>query len=488
MSNSSLISVRARALPALAAASLVVASLLATTPASGAEGVSALASSAERDGFGAGYDAESTSESSTGREPDAQQPLDLEAAAAGTVSGRVLYDGVPSDSGVVEFYPLFDPSTSAGATTTDSNGAYSISGLPAGQYLVAFSHYGDTLFDRAREWAYGAVVQRDADVVTLIEGTPSNLGDYDISTRSIVPSRVAGPDRFSTAVEISQLAWPDGLAGTVFIVNGRNFPDALSAGAAARTGPLLMVEQNSVPAVTRAELTRLNPNRIVVVGGTSVVSNGVLSTLRNYVDIPSNVQRIAGADRYSTSRAVIESTAGLNRDVDALLIATGRNFPDALAAVPAALVENAAVLLVDGSASRIDSATRSLVSSLNVPVYVIGGTGAVSSGVASDLDDLVEFERVSGDDRFDTSVEVALEFFNAADYAFLANGFGFADALAAGPAAGLLQSPTYLVRKECVPDVVFEDIWEVLANRVVSVGGTAVISSDTAEGRPCSTL
>ncbi len=469
---------RTRALPALAAASLIVASLLATTPASGVED----------DGFGVGYDVESTSEPSSSRVPDAGEPLDLEAAAAGTVTGRILYNGTPSNSGVVTFYPTFNPSIAAGSASTNSDGNYSIAGLPAGQYLVAFSHYGPTPFERAREWAYDADVQRDADTVTLVEGTPANLGDYNIGLRNISPSRVAGSDRFSTAAAISELAWPNGLAGTVFVVNGRNFPDALSAGAAARTGSLLMVEQNSVPAVTRAELTRLDPNRIVVVGGTSVVSNGVLSTLRNYVDIPSNVVRIAGTDRYATSRAVIESTAGLNRDVDALLIATGSNFPDALAAVPAAIVENAAVLLVDGSANRLDSTTRSLVSSLNVPVYIIGGPGAVSSGIAQDLDDLVAVERVAGVDRFDTSVEVALEFFGAADYAFLANGFGFADALAAGPAAGLLQSPTYLVRKECVPDGVYEDIFEVLANRVVSVGGTSVISSDAAAGRPCSTL
>lgn len=458
--------------------SLIVASLLATTPAS----------AVEDEGFGAGYDLESTSEPSSSRVPDAAEPLDLEAAAAGTVSGRILYNGTPSSSGNVSFYPLSDVTQAIAVGNTDGSGNFSIAGIPAGDYLVSFIHTGPDMFSSAREWAYGAEVQRDADIVTLVEGTPANLGDYNIGLRQVTPARVAGANRFSTAAAISELAWPDGLAGTVYIVNGFNFPDALSAGAAATSGPLLMVEQNSVPAVTRAELDRLNPTRIVVVGGTSVVSNGVMATLRNYVDSPSSVVRIAGADRYATSRAVIQSSAGFDGDVDALLIATGRNFPDALSAVPAAISQNAAVLLVDGSASRIDSATRSLVSSLDVPVYIIGGRGAVSSGVASDLADLVEVVRVAGDDRFDTSVEVAVQFFGAADYAFLANGFGFADALAAGPAAGVLQSPTYLVRKECVPDEVYEDIFLVLANRVVSVGGTSVISNDSANGRPCSNL
>ncbi len=467
---------------------MVFASLLASVPANGVEGGESDSSSVTRDGFGASYDVDSTGEPSSHRAPVEGVVGDLQAAAAGTVSGRILYNGTPSASGAVSFYPLSDPSQASAVATTNGSGVYSVEGIPAGEYFVSFTHTGPDIFTRAREWAYGAEVQGDADVVTLLEGTPAALGDYNIGPRQVDSARVAGADRFSTAVALSEVAWPEGPVGTVYVVNGFNFPDALSAGAAATSGPLLMVEQNSVPAVTRAELERLNPLRIVVVGGTSVVSNGVLATLRNYVSSPSNVVRIAGADRYATSRAVIESTAGFNRDVDALLIATGRNFPDALAAVPAAISENAAVLLVDGSASRINSATRSLVSSLNVPVYVIGGRGAVSSGVASDLADLVEVVRVAGDDRFDTSVEVALQFFGAADYAFIANGFGFADALAAGPAAGLLQSPTYLVRKECVPDEVYQDIFLVLANRVLAVGGTSVINSDTVNGRPCSTL
>lgn len=421
--------------------------------------------------------------------------LEVDSVDAGLVSGRVSFQNslsspvVPVDQGVIEFFEAATPySLVFTHVLDDDEGEFSILGLPSGTYRVAFTSYASDEFLPVREWASDAKFYFFGSAITFAEGEPYSFGDVLIQGRDLTVDRVAGPDRFSTAVEISKWRLSFEPPSTVYVVNGLNFPDALSAGAAARDGTLLMVQQNAVPQTTRDELTRLSPDRIVVVGGTAVVSNGVLATLRAYVDDPSDVVRIAGSDRYSTSRAVITSSAGLAGDVDALFIATGANFPDALAAVPAAITENAAVLLVNGSASRLDTATRNLVDDLGVPVYVIGGSGAVSNGIVNQLGDIVATTRFSGADRFVTSVRVAQAFFDRADWAFLANGYGFADALAAGPAAGSLASPVYLVRRECVPDLVYLDIFDIVANEVISVGGSSVISNAARDGLPCGAL
>ena len=95
----------------------------------------------------------------------------------------------------------------------------------------------------------------------------------------------------------------------VYIATGDNFPDALGAGAAAgvNAGPILLVQSNSIPAPTLAELNRLQPDRIVIVGGTGVITDAVKSALEGLSFGPT-VERLAGADRYATAAAVSEAT------------------------------------------------------------------------------------------------------------------------------------------------------------------------------------
>jgi len=416
----------------------------------------------------------------------------LSPTAVGTLDGRLLVtptgggSAIPVADGGMYFYEISDPFTLVDVARTDVDGNWSITGLPAGTYeIAAFSDDADW---PVKEWVANQRFRIDADTFTFGDDATFTFPTYTLGERSFDVEREFGADRFATAVALSQSRFGAGSGPKVFIVNGRNFPDALSAGAlaAVEEGVLLLVERNSVPSVVQGELSRLSPQSITIVGGTAVVSTSVQAALENY--LPGDpVQRIAGADRYATSRTVITSADGFDDSVDALFIATGTNFPDALASVPAATKVNAGLLLVNGSASGLDAATRNLVSALGVPVYVIGGTGVVSSGIFSQLQGLApSVTRVAGADRFATSVEVAFEFFENSDYAYLANGFNFPDALAAGPIAGAQNSPLYLIRRDCVPEVVFDDVLDVLANGIINVGGTAAISERGASGQACS--
>ncbi len=480
MSFASTVTRRAPSLAAVAFAMLLVSTLAVAGPASAYSGDD--------------LDRDVISEQSDRRDSTRQVESDapVTATAAGEIYGRLLLQTSTTPivvvDGLVQFYSSASAWELVDEVATDSDGTFSITGLPAGVYKVAFVSYQAGSEWPSRIWVGGASNWFDSGVVIFTDGDPYEFGDVVIPRRDISLLRLAGNDRFETAAAVSDFLWAPGIGGTVFVVNGLNFPDALSAGAATTNGVLAMVTANSIPAATAADLVRVQPDRIVVVGGTGVVSPAVFAELANYVDDPSDVVRIEGENRYETSREVITSASGFNSNVQELLIATGRNFPDALSAVPAAIVRDAAVLLVDGAASSLDAETRALVETLGVPVTIIGGTGVVSAGIQSELTGITQTIRVFGENRYDTSVAVAEEFFATADYAFQANGLGFADALAAGPAAGSLQAPVYLVQQNCVPDNVFSDVLYVLANLVISVGGTGVISEDAATGIPCSTL
>jgi hypothetical protein len=103
----------------------------------------------------------------------------------------------------------------------------------------------------------------------------------------------------------------------VYVATGENFPDALGAGPAAAIvkGPILLVTLDAIPGETAAELTRLAPDKIIIVGGTAVVSTNVETGLKAYA---GKVERIAGANRYDTAAKLSTATYPATIDADTL--------------------------------------------------------------------------------------------------------------------------------------------------------------------------
>jgi putative cell wall-binding protein len=192
--------------------------------------------------------------------------------------------------------------------------------------------------------------------------------------------RIQGADRYATAVEVSRATFAPGVAAA-FVATGASFPDALAAGPAAiRTGgPVLLTHPGSLPGSTRAELVRLRPQTIYLLGGTAAVSESVRQSIQQATGKP--VVRLAGADRYATAIAVSKAFFGGPRSV---YLATGANFPDALSAVPAAGRVGSPLLLVQRD--RIPVVLRSELTRLHPPrCYIAGGAAVISDRVVADL-------------------------------------------------------------------------------------------------------
>jgi len=415
----------------------------------------------------------------------------LTAAADGSVTARVLVQVAggafePAEPGMATMR-LYSAGFSNGlAIASFDSGVDGVitATVPPGDYIIEIASI-DPRTTPVHEWYNNQRYQRDSLTLTVGDGASINLGNVALEARSFDSVRVAGANRFETAVGVSQRAFPTSAAAVV-VVNGNSFADALSAGPLANDlfGTLLLVTSTSIPEATRAEIDRLNPTSIYIVGGTGVVSSAVEEQLRPYAANPNFVYRIAGADRYATSRAVVDFIGpGINN----LMIATGRNYPDALSAVPVANAFGVgALLLVDGARTSLDAPTRALIEDRSTAdLWVVGGTAAVSAPLLADIQSIAPVVRLSGADRYATSVAVAFRFFVQADEAYIANGSGFADALAAGPVAALAKAPVYLSRSTCIPTVVRDDIINVFANRVVLVGGTGVLSSAVATLTEC---
>jgi len=114
----------------------------------------------------------------------------------------------------------------------------------------------------------------------------------------------------------------------VLLATGRDFPDALAgAPAVAGVGPVLLVEPGSIPAATRAELRRLAPRDILVLGGQAAVSDTLVADADEIASI--GAARISGQDRMATAATV--ARAAFDPVVPLAVVAAAEDFPDALA-------------------------------------------------------------------------------------------------------------------------------------------------------------
>jgi putative cell wall-binding protein len=189
--------------------------------------------------------------------------------------------------------------------------------------------------------ATASEIQRLGASEVIMIGGPAAIHPSVEGQIGVAVHRIAGPDRYATAAALSASAFPHG-ADTAFVATGTLFPDALSAAPAAtqRSAPVLLVAPDRVPAATASELQRLGADTIVIVGGPAAVSTSVETQLG---DIAATI-RWAGANRYATAAAVSRKT--FDPGVGTIHVATGADFPDALAAGAAAAASRGPILLV----------------------------------------------------------------------------------------------------------------------------------------------
>lgn len=302
---------------------------------------------------------------------------------------------------------------------------------------------------------------------------------------SVSASRLSGSDRYATAVEISKFAYPDG-APTVYVAVGSSFPDGLAAApAAARAGgPLLLVPSTSLPGVVKSEIQRLKPANIVVVGGSGVVPGAVVDQLR---PLAGSIRRDAGADRYATAREIAK--AGFSGGASVAFVASGADFPDALAASAAAGALGGPVILVPPGSRSMEQASRQLIADLGVSRVVLAGGSGVLPGALADsirsISTVSKVERAGGATRYETAAALNALAFPTTSESFLASGTNFPDALAAAAAAGARGSALHLSPGACVPKASIAHLNGAGVTNLRLVGGPSIVANPGSPYKAC---
>ncbi|HBF4079502.1 cell wall-binding protein Cwp10 [Clostridioides difficile] len=277
----------------------------------------------------------------------------------------------------------------------------------------------------------------------------SGGGNSSDSTSNVTVKKLKGADRFETAIKISQSGWTK--SDTVVIVNGedKSMVDGLTATplASVKNSPILLSSNEKLPQKTVEELKRLNPSKVIVIGGNNSMPNSVVEAI-NAVNSKISVQRIGGDTRYQTSINIAKEIDKTN-NVSKLYIGAGNGEADSLSIASLAGKEKTPIVLTQKDG--VDSEAEQFIKSNKVSnIYFIGGIEKISNKAIEQVGKIankdISKNRVAGQTRQETNAKVIDKFYSQSklDGVVVANQDKLIDALAVGPLAAKNNSPVIL--------------------------------------------
>ncbi len=307
-------------------------------------------------------------------------------------------------------------------------------------------------FEEGEYGYYGAIEELEAGTyyfrVTDLANKNNNV-DYYFSafaySNDPVVMRIAGEDRYETAVEIAKTGFEEGYTPEVVLATGQNFPDALAgAPLALQLGaPILLSPTKELPASVKEALTYFGTEHVTILGGATAISKNIEKSLTK---MGIDYDRIEGKDRYDTAAKIAKEIDPYFSDT--AFVTYGGNFPDALSVASVAASQGSPILLT--KTKELPAVTAKALKNYN-DTYVIGGTAVVSNTV---FNKLPHPKRIAGDNRYDTSVQVARQLDLPGEFVNLATGENYADAISGSVLAANFYEPVLLTKKNELPEEV----------------------------------
>lgn len=290
--------------------------------------------------------------------------------------------------------------------------------------------------------------------------------------------RIGGADRYAVAVNISKYRYADpATAKVVYLTRSDTFADALTAGTL-EDGPVLLVrpECGTLPAVTATEVARINPSRVIALGGTTSVCDKVLAQAAG----GRATGRLGGVDRFESSANI--ARRAFSGGSATVYLTKGEVTPDA---VVGGSLRDGPILLVSRDGRSVPAATAAVLAELNpTNVVALGGPASVSEAALTAAGAGRTVSRVGGANRYEVAANIAKRAYpSRTSRAYIARGDGnnFVDAVVSGM---LKDGPVLLTPGTCEP--VNSHTKAFLRARhpsaVVALGGTSTLCSSTLVG------
>ena len=281
--------------------------------------------------------------------------------------------------------------------------------------------------------------------------------------------RISGPGRVETSIEISK--FENTKSKTVILADARNYPDALAASNLTNGRYSVILVQNQLTQAIINEITRLEAQDLIILGGTNSISEDIEKGLANIAGI-KNISRIAGETRYDTCQKIFSQAKKKS-----LVLASGEIFPDALAT--SSILDQAGLLLT--KKDQLPSEAQAAIKDLNHDNFlIVGGENSVQESLATSISNQYQYAshtRISGNNRYETSAKIGERLVSST--VILASGENFPDALAASTLAQKIDSPILLVSKDKIDQSIIDYFKKHNIKKALVVGGQLSISDKT---------
>ncbi|MDL2311162.1 cell wall-binding repeat-containing protein, partial [Peptostreptococcaceae bacterium OttesenSCG-928-C18] len=283
--------------------------------------------------------------------------------------------------------------------------------------------------------------------------------------------RISGSNRYTTSLEISKRFYES--SDIVYITNGLVFADGLSMGSLTKNenGPLLLSSKDSISKDLADELIRLNPKKIVIIGGNSAISETVEGELKKYA---TNVERISGSDRINTSIKIAEKSGSVSKE---MFLVNGFIEADSINIVSVSSRDGVPILFT--RKDKLPPEVLEFIKGKNVTkINIVGGEGTVSSEVKKELENNgITVERIAGLNRYDTGIKVNQKYHSSSKKIFFTNGINIADALAVGPSAAKIGAQIQIIPTDSIPKIVSDYYSKKTMDEIYILGGTGSVSA-----------
>jgi len=257
-------------------------------------------------------------------------------------------------------------------------------------------------------------------------GNSESVRTATFEVTAVPVTRVAGDDRYDTAVELARAGWDEdgSLAWEgvdhVIIANGESGREADPIGAAGLAGaydaPVLLTQGSRLPSSTRkaiTEIAKANPGvRVHLIGGTSVVPDARWTDIRKIPGVSQTKHRVYGSTRYSTSAAIARAVVaemGEHRIQGVLIVAVDNPnaFFDALAASPIAYAR--AMPMIGVKKSTLEPAAMNVLENelVGKPLYFVNSDAFVTRGVKMAMGGASPTSLATSSDRYTAATQIA---------------------------------------------------------------------------------
>ena len=284
--------------------------------------------------------------------------------------------------------------------------------------------------------------------------------------RNISVTRLSGPNRYATAEKINQIAKPN--SDIAVIADGRLYADVMVGTNLANQvgGHLYIARAQKLNPEVMTRIKSHQIKRVYLIGDPSSFNDNIVKQLGAS---GARVERISARNRYFLA----ENVANRYNSSTAVLV-NGSDFADAISIGPVAARQNLPVYMTNGS--NCTSGTLKALKNKK-KVILVGGTGAISSQIERELQGAgVHIQRVSGRNRYITSMEVAKFFFPSANQTIFATGHDFADVLTGVTLADRINAPILLVQGNALDSNQVAYLNSIPLQKAYALGGTTAIS------------